>query len=230
MQKEFLDVLHDITGDKEIKDKYKASEQTSSCEEEDNQKCICSHSINHLHYIQHIKTGIIIQVGSSCIHKVDQKLYKALINGVCKVCKEAIESMRKNVNKNGFCSDVCSEEFARIERKKQYDIRMKDEESSSDEDVECDICNDTGISYWTDDIYGPCLEKKVIKQPTNHLCNCGKIKGKDRMGKYYSSCYTCYDRKMINICSCGKKIASNFRKCYACFSKSKNEFFKAPTG
>jgi hypothetical protein len=71
-------------------------------------KCICTHNIETLNYIQHIPTNIILMVGCECIDKLDKRIRYKHKN--CKLCKADFPKTANRARKpyaSGYCSDEC---------------------------------------------------------------------------------------------------------------------------
>jgi len=75
-------------------------------------KCICSHSIHDIYFIEHLPTSKIFGVGSECVTKINSKLQPTKKS--CKVCLEPIIDGRTAIAKKECCSYKCLLEFTKI--------------------------------------------------------------------------------------------------------------------
>jgi hypothetical protein len=107
MKKTFNQCLYAITGNE-----FNPKDWTNgmSCHEDDDDNyCICGHRIKNLYYIKYIPTGIQVQVGDTCVKKIDEKLHKRITSdNFCILCDEPIGKKLK-VHKQGFCTLTCKQ-------------------------------------------------------------------------------------------------------------------------
>ena len=59
------------------------------------------------YFIYNSKDKIVIRVGSTCVEKIYNELYKAFQNGECKYCKTVIPDRRSNIHKEFYCDEYC---------------------------------------------------------------------------------------------------------------------------
>lgn len=80
--------------------------------------CVCTHPIRDLCYIQHVPSGLVWQVGSTCVNNIDKNLgeqlekyklrSKRIRDGIiCKYCEEPLMDLRKKFQKDGYCGKNC---------------------------------------------------------------------------------------------------------------------------
>lgn len=96
-------------------------------------KCICSHNISQLEFLQHIPTGIILMMGSECINKIDKRFNKQ--TKVCSICKKGFGNTdkRKQPFRSGFCSFTCK---IVDEKRKQEEMKQEQQGSSAQKQKE----------------------------------------------------------------------------------------------
>jgi len=86
---------------------WKACKETEYIDDDDIKYCICGHDVKVLHFIEHRHKGVVIGVGSSCIGKIDKKLWKQLTKELCSMCNERPLDQRTKLGKAGFCDYNC---------------------------------------------------------------------------------------------------------------------------
>lgn len=72
--------------------------------------CICSHEITRLNFIEHIETGIIIQVGNCCVKKIAKKqgdLLTFFLNKSLCICKNGQIDRRLKSGKEREICESC---------------------------------------------------------------------------------------------------------------------------
>jgi len=111
-KREFLRVIEGVTREEFTEDHWtdeSAAEQRDDelDGDESNDVCICSKHIHHLYYIQHISSGQVFKVGSECVRKISEILYKKLTKDKCKRCKEPVPDKRRKFHKDGYCGKAC---------------------------------------------------------------------------------------------------------------------------
>ena len=101
----FIKVTQALTGDNYFIGRWcVAKGYPQEEEDEDFKLCICNHVIKKVYYIQHKRTGIIAAVGSDCVEKVDEGLYKKITKDLCDVCEDEPLDKRTREGREGKCS------------------------------------------------------------------------------------------------------------------------------
>jgi hypothetical protein len=167
---------------------WKACKETENIDDEEDIKyCICGHDVKVLHFIEHRHKGVVIGVGSSCIGKIDKKLWKQLTKELCSMCNERPLDLRTKLGKEGFCDYNCQylNKIGTWECKfKKYKGQTYNEIFEKNigylewlyENIDnlhprivewiqvrlqiqvCQACKGSGTAYWSDGVYGACME------------------------------------------------------------------------
>jgi hypothetical protein len=106
MKKTFNQCLYAISGESFNPNNWTDGDGYDNSNDDTNY-CICGHVIHNLYFIKYKPTGVQVQVGSDCVKKIDEKLYKRITSeNFCLLCNEPIGKKLK-IHKKGFCSDTC---------------------------------------------------------------------------------------------------------------------------
>lgn len=154
--------------------------------------CICSHEITHLNFIEHIKTGIVIQVGNCCVRKIaprqadllkcfldkklcickhgkiDERLKSGKIWAICESCYQNLLSVGDDIIKFGQHKGTSYKRLCQKKRNYVIDFLLrkniiKDKKVGIYLKMELDLpIPDADLNDW------PFPEKKVIKSPLTH--------------------------------------------------------------
>ena len=107
---EFLWVIENITKEEFDEKNWKVDNQSFDYDYGGGEShCICCHVIHNSFTITHIPTNNSFEVGSKCVKKVSNELYRRITTkkDLCKTCREPKVDKRTNIGKKGYCSTSC---------------------------------------------------------------------------------------------------------------------------
>lgn len=134
-------------------------------------QCACSKWIRWAYPVRLLEEEEVFYFGSTCIDNWRTK---------CPDCKAVVpfEGVRTNTIDQSYRCIACDKTFFERRRKEQKKERAKKRQPPKPkrqpvEEWECDACRDTGVSYWSDDVYGACLECCCINcEEFDKNCKC----------------------------------------------------------
>jgi hypothetical protein len=86
------------------------------------EKCICTHKITNLYFIQHLPTNMTFQVGCDCVLKIDGELAEKMKiaikrkanwkkGKICLYCSEPLTDLRKKYQRKECCDISCHHKY-----------------------------------------------------------------------------------------------------------------------
>ena len=83
--------------------------------------CLCTHEINHLHYLKYMPTGEICLLGSDCIQRFGpEEMYLEAIGKLCVGCKKNKIDSRTISGRDLFCTIECKEKYEKLKKYEEF--------------------------------------------------------------------------------------------------------------